>query len=201
MLNLFGSVKTNNSQKDYKNYRWFFTSNGTLVVGGKSDEQNELAINNFSKPEYTVLHTTEPGSPFMIIQNESPDKTDIEEAAVFCGCFSKQWKKSPKKISIDVFKGSQIYKSNNMKAGTFGVKGDKKTIQIKPQLNLIHQKGRLRAVPKEGKETILAKISPGKMSKEEATELLSKTLRDKYNLLTNKEEIMQAIPSDNISVK
>jgi len=36
-------------QEDYKNYRWFFTSNNVLVVGGKSDEQNEKVIKKLSK--------------------------------------------------------------------------------------------------------------------------------------------------------
>ena len=85
-----------NLLKDYKNYRWFFTSKKSLVVGGKSDEQNELAITHFLKPEYTIFHTSEPGSPFMIIKSDNPDKEEIKEAAIFCGCFSQAWKKSKK---------------------------------------------------------------------------------------------------------
>ena len=61
-------------EKDYENYRWFFTSNDVLVVGGKSDEQNELVIKNFLKPDYIVMHTSAPGSSFMIIQSEKPAK-------------------------------------------------------------------------------------------------------------------------------
>ena len=68
MFNLLISAKT----KDYKNYRWFFTSNNILVVGGKSDKQNELALKHFLKPEYTITHTSKPGSPFMIIQSKNP---------------------------------------------------------------------------------------------------------------------------------
>ena len=29
---------------DYKKFRWFFTSSGLLVVGGKSAEQNEAVV-------------------------------------------------------------------------------------------------------------------------------------------------------------
>jgi predicted ribosome quality control (RQC) complex YloA/Tae2 family protein len=76
-----------NPDKDYRNYRWFFTSNGILVVGGKSDEQNELVIKNFLKPEYTVMHTSKPGSSFTIIQSDNPSKEDLEETAIFCACF------------------------------------------------------------------------------------------------------------------
>ena len=116
------------------NYRWFYTSSNKLVVGGKNDEQNELVLKNFLKEDYIVIHTTNPGSPFMIIQSYNPTKKDIDETAVFCSCFSKSWKLGSKKIDVDVFKGSQIFKTKNMKTGTFGVKGSKKTIKVKPEL-------------------------------------------------------------------
>ena len=82
----------------------------------------------------------------------NPSKRDIEEAAVFCACFSKQWKEGKKKINIDVFKGENIYKTKSMKVGTFGVKGKKETIKVTPELVLVFQKGKLRAVPKTTKE-------------------------------------------------
>ena len=190
-----------NNKVDYKNYRWFFTSNGSLVIGGKSDEQNELVLTNFLKPNYVIMHTSAPGSSFMIIQSDKPSKNDIEETAIFTGCFSKQWKTGSKKINIDIFKGSQIYKIKSMKTGTFGVKGDKKTIKIKPELILVIQNGKFRAVPSTIKEKKLAEIKQGNLSKEEASEKLAKIIKDKFHLPVHKDEIMSAIPSDKLSVK
>jgi hypothetical protein len=192
-----------NPDKDYRNYRWFFTSDGILVVGGKSDEQNELTIKNFLKPEYTVMHTSKPGSSFMIIQSDNPSKEDLEETAIFCACFSKQWKisKPGSKIDIDIFKGESIYKNNSMKTGTFGIKGEKKTTKVKPELVLIIQKGKLRAVPANGREKVLAKITIGKLNKEKAAEELVKKIKDEFHFPISKEEIMQAIPSDKIGIK
>ena len=191
-----------NPKKDYRNYRWFFTSNNVLVVGGKSDEQNELVLKHFLKPDYTVMHTSEPGSPFMIIQSDKPTSKDLDETAIFCAAFSKQWKNSgKKKIDIDVFKGSQIYKVKSMKMGTFGVKGDKQTKKVQPKLILIIQKGRYRAVPDPNGESKLAEIKPGNLTKEQAAEKIAKKIRDKFHLPAHKDEIMQAIPSDKLSVK
>tara|TARA_Y100000310_G_scaffold307462_1_gene349555 strand:- start:228 stop:812 length:585 start_codon:yes stop_codon:yes gene_type:complete len=194
-------MKRLNQSKDYENYRWFFTSNNVLVVGGKSDGQNESIIKNFLKPEYTIMHTSAPGSPFMIIQSDKPTKKDLNETAVYTGCFSKQWKNSNKKIEIDVFKGEQIYKLKSMKIGTFGVKGKKETMKVKPELILVIQKGKFRAVPDPDGKSKLAFIKPGKLSKEQAAEKLAKIVRDKFHLPAHKEEIMQAIPSDKLSVK
>ena len=190
-----------NANKRYENYRWFFTSNGILVIGGKSDSQNELALKNFLKQNYTVIHTSQPGSSFMIIQSDNPSKKDIDETAIFCACFSKQWKLNKKIIEIDIFKGGQIYKTKIMKTGTFGIKGAKKTIKIKPELVLIIQKGKLKAVPKTTNEEKLLEIKQGNLSKEQAAELIARKIKDKYHFPISKEEIMGAIPSDKLSVK
>ena len=187
--------------KDYRNYRWFFTSNNVLVVGGKSDSQNELVIKNFLKPDFTIMHTSAPGSPFMIIQSDKPTKKDLDETAIFTASFSKQWKNGNKNIEIDIFKGGQVYKSKSMKTGTFGVQGNKETKKVKPELVLIIQKGRFRAVPDKGKEKKLVEIKPGKLSKEKAVEKIAKIIQDKFHLPVHKDEIMQAIPSDKFSVK
>lgn len=190
-----------NPKKDYRNYRWFFTSNNVLVVGGKSDEQNELVLKHFLKPDFTVMHTSKPGSPFMVIQTDKPTKKDLDETAIFTAAFSKQWKNGNKKIDIDIFKGEQVYKIKSMKLGTFGVKGDKQTKKVKPELVLIIQKGKIRAVPSNGKEQKLAKISQGKMNKEKAVEKIAKIIQDKFHLPVSKEEVRQAIPSDKLGIK
>jgi len=190
-----------NPKKDYRNYRWFFTSKGSLVIGGKSDEQNEFVLKNFLKPNYIVMHTSKPGSPFMIIQKENPDKEELNETAIFTACFSQEWKKGNKTIEIDIFKGNQLYKTKSMKKGTFGVKNKKETIKVKPKLLLIIQKGRLRAVPENGYEKKLGEITQGKLTKEKASEKIAKKIRDKFHLPISKEEILQAIPSDKLNVK
>jgi hypothetical protein len=190
-----------NSDNKYLGYRWFFTSKGILVVGGKSDEQNEIILKTFLKPNYIVLHTSLPGSSFIIIQSDNPSKQDIEEAAVFCACFSKQWRYAPKTVDIDIFKGNQIYKNEKMKLGTFGVKYKKKTIKVKPELVLIIQKGKLRAVAFAGKEQVLAKIKPGILTKEQAADKIARIIKDKYHFPISRDEIMSAIPSSNIDVK
>ena len=190
-----------NPQENYRNYRWFFTSDGTLVVGGKSDEQNETAINNFIKSKYTVMHTSKPGSPFMIIQKENPSEKDLNETAIFTACFSQQWKKGAKTIEIDIFKGSQLYKSKLMKKGTFGIRGGKESVKIKPKLDLIIQKGKLRAVPFAEKSQKLGEIKPGKLDKEDVANKIAKKISDKFHYPVSKEEILQAIPSDKLGFK
>jgi hypothetical protein len=203
MLHIFKAA----AETDYKKYRWFFTAEGTLVVGGKNEEQNELVLKHFLKPVYSVVHTSLPGSPFMIVISDDPSKKDVEEAAVFCACFSKQWKqlkKSGEKVAIDVFKGNQLYKMKTMKAGTFGVKGTKKTLLVVPELILIFQKGKLRAVPilkKNKNYEVLAEITPGKLTKEQAADKIIKKIKETYQFPISRDELMAALPSDKVGVE
>jgi len=198
---MFKKLRQIREAKEYMSYRWFFTSEGKLVVGGKSDEQNENVLRYFKRPGYTIMHTTKPGSPFMIIQSDDPSKNDLDECAVFCACFSKEWKTGKKSIDIDVFKGGDVFKNKGMKTGTFGVK-NKKKVKAKPELMVIIQKGKIRAVPKvKGKEESLAVIKQGKMDKEAAAEKIAKKIKEKYLLPVSKEEVMRAIPSGNMSVR
>jgi len=102
-----------------KNFRKFQTASGKLVLAGKTAEQNEAVIAQARKEE-TVLHTEEAGSPFCNIK-ENAEKEDIKEAAVFCARYSRDWKKNKKNVEVHIFKARDIYKSKDMKTGTFGV--------------------------------------------------------------------------------
>ncbi|MFH1431031.1 MAG: NFACT RNA binding domain-containing protein [Nanoarchaeota archaeon] len=186
----------NNIIKNYQKYRWFFTSSGKLVIGGKSAEQNEKLLTEIikNKKNYIVMHTSNPGSPFSIIISDIKNITeeDLKQASIFTACFSQEWKKNKKKAKVDIFELNQIGKKKNMKTGTFGVIGkiNNKTIELK--LYLIIQNEKLRAV---GFKTGSFILTSGKTSKEKAVDILSKKLK------ISKQEIEAAIPSGRFSIK
>ena len=121
---------------------------------------------------------------------------------MFCGAFSKQWKLGKKQIDVDIFKGNQVFKTKLMKTGTFGVRGRKQKVKVKLELVLVIQKGKLRSVPKVDRdEEILANIKPGNLSKEKAAEKIAEKIKSKPNISVSKEEIMQVIPSSEMSVR
>lgn len=176
---------------EYKDFRWFFTSSGKLVVGGKSDEQNEIVVKE-AKNNEIVLHTKTPGSPFCVIKEMDVEDKDIKEAAIFCASFSQQWKKKAKQAEVDVFTGQNIHKEKGMKKGAFSVKDIMKKIKVELKLYLTFQEGRLRCVPFE---TDIAEILKGKKKKQDAALEISKKLS------IPAEEVMSALPADNMEVK
>ena len=184
--------------KDYKKYRWFFTSNGVLVVGGKSSEQNEELVKKAKKTDI-ILHTKDPGSPFCILSGDVKGK-DIGEAAIFCACFSQGWKKRKKKMEIHVFRGSQAVKEKRQKVGTFTVIGKVQRGFVRLELWLGIQKKKLRAAPRSCFKKPLMRILPGKISKEKAAIKIKEILKEKFSLSVSKDEILQAIPAGGFSL-
>jgi len=183
-------------KREYEKFRWFFTSAGKLVIAGKSAEQNEEIIKKYLDKEDVVMHTKEPGSPFTIIKTGKTkgkisgiSRDDLIEAAIFCACFSKQWKKKKKEAEVHIFMPEQIVKEKSQKKGTFSVLGKTRKAYPKLRLLLTIQKGKLRAVPFAKKS--FCTLFPGKLSKEKSTKKIFDMLGKKFS----KEEITRALPA------
>ncbi|MBS3074632.1 DUF814 domain-containing protein [Candidatus Pacearchaeota archaeon] len=187
--------------QSYLKYRWFFTSSGKLVIGGKNAEQNELLVKEITKSgiDYIVMHTTNPGSPFTFLVDEGENVTeeDLMEQAVFTGCFSQEWKKQKKTTSIDIFHSKQITKNKGMKSGTFGVLGKANRRAVELKLGLEVQEEKLRAVPRP-REALLW-ITPGEETRNKAAKEIKKILKEK-NLDFTVEEIERAMPAGGIKI-
>jgi len=184
--------------ENYEKYRWFFTSSGKLVIGGKSAEQNEEIMRNVEENE-VIMHTSTPGSPFCIISD--PSEKDLEEAAIFTACFSKEWKTGKKKTEVHIFKADQVTKSRGMKTGTFGVLGSIKRKKVELKLVLDFQKSKIRALPPSVAKKKILILFPGNLDKIEAANKIKDIIKNKHNYPITIEEIMSAIPSDNIGIK
>lgn len=206
LLTLVGKEQKKNIDKDkqdYEKYRWFFTSSGKLVIGGKSAEQNESIMSGVNEGD-VIMHTSSPGSPFCVIQN--PSEEDIEEAATFTACFSHEWKKvknnsNKNKVEVHLFKGEQVTKNKGMKTGTFGVMGSVKRKKVELKLALDFQKGKLRAVPMDVAKKKIAILTPGSLDKNQAAEKILELIKNKYSYPITRDEVMSAIPSDSINVR
>lgn len=189
--------------EEYKKYRWFYTSTGKLVVGGKNAEQNDdllTAMKKMSK-DYWVMHTSSPGSPFSIIicDPKKVSKTDLKETAIFTGCFSREWRAKKQKVKIDIFKLSQVHKNSKMKEGTWGVLGKRSFQDVQLKLVLTKQKGILRAVPEpavKNKKDIILKICPGNVDKSNFITKINVEIGPNFK----EEEFLSALPAGGISI-
>lgn len=186
--------------QNYKRYRWFITRTGILVIGGKSAVQNDSLVQEVSKHKetYLMMHTVAPGSPFAVLcaplATLSPQ--DIEEAAIFTGCFSRAWKAGKRRVKIHLFSSTQVHKASSMKQGTWGVKGAVQEQIVELKLTLTKQRGVLRAVPYTSSSKSSLVLTPGTIAKEDMLPKLELELNQTFH----KEEILQALPTGGCKV-
>lgn len=94
-------VKSVIKQKSYwfERFRWFISSEGNIVIGGKDAKTNELVVKKYMKEGDRYAHADIQGAPSIVIKNKRvndefldiSEKT-LEEACVFAASYSKAWK-------------------------------------------------------------------------------------------------------------
>lgn len=188
--------------KYHKKYRWFYTSTGKLVIGGKSAIQNDELLSSIKKSgkEFLVMHTAEPGSPFSVILDNIKEikPKDKEECAIFTGCFSRAWKSGKKQAKIHSFFTSQLYKHSSMSTGTWGVHPPIEVITVSLNLVLTKQNEIVRAVPEQSvknKQSILMRVKPGKVDKLLMIQEIKKMIPS-----FSTEEILAALPAGGLTI-
>ena len=182
--------------KNYQTYRWFYTSSGNLVLGGKSAEQNEKLLQTIlqKKEVFLICHTTSPGSPFSIAisQPEKLTKKELYEIAVFTASFSRAWREAKKEAQVDFFLSTSLYKNKKMPVGTWGVKEVLARITVPLLLTIKKQKNVLRAIPPEKDSSLI--ITPGNIPKEEFVKKLEQYFPN------SQQALISALPSGKFKI-
>lgn len=78
----------------FEKFRWFYSSDGFLVLGGRDAHSNEFLLKNHMEKEDKYFHAEIHGAPHVVIKTDGkivPEKT-LEEAACFAVTFSSAWK-------------------------------------------------------------------------------------------------------------
>ena len=112
----------------YEKFRWFISSDGFLVIGGRDATTNEILVKKHVDKEEIVFHTDAPGSPFVVIKGAASDVSK-EEAAIFCASYSKAWKIGVSSAEVYSVEGEQVTKESMsgeyMQKGAFMVYGER----------------------------------------------------------------------------
>lgn len=116
--------KEKKQKRWYETYRWFKSSDGFLIVGGRDASTNETLIKKHTEKEDVVFHADIQGAPFFVIKN--PEKKDIpektlQEAAEAAASYSKAWQAGWGNCDVYYVKPEQVTKTT--KAGEYITKG------------------------------------------------------------------------------
>ncbi len=93
-------VKEHISKEWYERYRWFITTDGLLVIGGRDASSNSALIRKHLTEHDIVFHAEVHGSPFFIIKNaaafaatqEGTIDSSLHQVAQATISFSRAWK-------------------------------------------------------------------------------------------------------------
>lgn len=116
-------IASDRKREWYEKFRWFYSSEGFLCIGGRDATTNDIVVKKHAEPGDLIFHTEAPGSPFFIIKadNKAIGEATKEETAQAAATFSKGWKLGV--TSMEVYHVTPEQVTKEAKAGEFLGKG------------------------------------------------------------------------------
>ena len=105
-------------KKWFHRFRWFYTSDGVLVLGGRDAGQNEELVKKYMEGGDTFVHADVHGASIVIIKGKT---TRMDEVAQFAASFSGAWKSGH--FSADVYSVRPDQVSKTPEAGEYVTRG------------------------------------------------------------------------------
>ena len=124
----------------YERYRWFFTSDGMLAIGGRDAPSNSAVVRKHLGKMDKIFHGDIFGSPFFILKDaENPSTNSMNEVAHATVCFSRAWREGLHGLNAYWVNPDQVKKSapsgQFLPKGSFSIEGKRNFVNI-PSLRL-----------------------------------------------------------------
>lgn len=125
----------------FERYRWFYTSDGLLAIGGRDSSSNSAIIRKQLAKNDKVFHAEIFGSPFFVLKGtpESLPFDSLNEVAQATVCFSRAWREAMYGMSAYWINPDQVKKAapsgQFLSRGSFVLEGHKNFIKA-PNLKL-----------------------------------------------------------------
>ena len=122
----------------YEKFRWFHSSEGVLVIGGRDATTNEILIKKHMGSHDVVFHADIFGAPFVLIKTKGkkPSEQTIREAAQLAASYSRAWREMLGAVNVYWVSPEQVSKSpppgQYLKKGSFVIQGPKNYIRHVP---------------------------------------------------------------------
>ena len=129
----------------YERFRWFHTSDGYLVIGGRNADQNEELVKKYMGNHDRFFHTQAHGGPVTLLKaagpSESADPVDwaestLREAAQFAVSYSSDWKDGRGAGDAYMVEPDQVSKTPEsgeyIEKGSFVIRGERRYFEGVP---------------------------------------------------------------------
>ena len=111
----------------FERYRWFYTSDGDLVVGGRDAPSNSAVVRKHMQEGDRVFHAEVYGSPFFILKGGGESQASLRETAQATVCFSRAWREAMHGSAAYWVDPAQVKKSaptgEYLPKGSFTIRG------------------------------------------------------------------------------
>lgn len=119
----------------YERYRWFYTSDDTLAIGGRDSSSNMAIIRKHLQNSDRVFHAEIFGSPFFILKagKETADSS-LNEVAHATVCFSRAWREAMYGLKAFWVNPEQVKKGapsgQFLSKGSFVIDGQRNYVRV-----------------------------------------------------------------------
>lgn len=189
----------------YERYRWFFTSDGLLAIGGRDASSNSSVIRKHMDKNDRVFHAEIVGSPFFILKDSKDEvpssMTEVSQATV---CFSRAWREGmyglnaywvrPEQVKMAAPTGQFLAK------GAFPIEGTRNFVQVSSlQLAVgLYQKGESYTIMSGPTSAVRAQCLFYVVIEPSGTEMteLAKRIRVEFLKLAENQDVIKAFNID-----
>jgi predicted ribosome quality control (RQC) complex YloA/Tae2 family protein len=189
----------------YEKFRWFYTEEDFLVIGGKDATTNEIVIKKHTDKDDVVFHTDMAGSPFFVIKSNGKEVSEqtMQDVTNATFVYSRAYKLGLSTANVFHVKPEQVSKQaeagTSLPKGAFMIYG--KTTYRHPKADVgigLLEDGRIMGAPlncikKHCKDYVV--LEKGN----EKTEKLAKQIRK--IIKGELDEIVKAIPPGGCKIK
>jgi predicted ribosome quality control (RQC) complex YloA/Tae2 family protein len=133
------SIPVRASEEWYEQFRWFHTSDGFLVIGGRDADGNEEIVKKYLDRGDCFFHTQAQGGPATVLKATGPSESyddgltipdrSAREAAQFAVSYSSVWKDGKFAGDVYMVDHDQVSKTPEsgeyLEKGGFAIRGDR----------------------------------------------------------------------------
>ncbi|MGC8817109.1 MAG: ribosome rescue protein RqcH [Candidatus Hadarchaeum sp.] len=140
--------------KWFEHHRWFISSDGHLVIGGRDAKGNAEIIEKHMDPNDLYLHAEIIGAPHVVVKSAGKEipETTIIEAAEFAAMHSRAWREGLGILDVYWAKPDQV--SKKAPSGTYLPKGSY-TIQGKRNLLKVPVRAAVGVMALDGENVVV----------------------------------------------
>jgi len=194
------SVPVRQEEQWYERFRWFRTSDGFLVLGGRDASQNEELVEKYLESGDRFLHVQSHGGPATVLKAADPSESarDVtipersqREAARFAVSYSSVWKAGQYSDDVYAVDHDQVTKTPEsgeyLATGGFAIRGDRTYfedtpvdvavgVQCEPSTRVIGGP----AAPVEARAETTAKVEPGRFAQGDVAKRIYRAFRERF---------------------